>query len=57
MCSSINRDIITGMQEYQFKMVDHLILDANESTNVQIRDLLREKSLFKNQPEIGRAHV
>ena len=32
-------------------MVDHLILDANESTNVQIRDLLREKSLFKNQPD------
>jgi hypothetical protein len=32
-------------------MIDHLILDATEFTNLQVRNLLREKSSFKNQPD------
>jgi hypothetical protein len=34
-----------------FTVIVHLILDADESTNLQVRDLLREKSSFKNQPD------
>jgi hypothetical protein len=32
-------------------VIVHLILDADESTNLQVRDLLREKSSFQNQPD------
>jgi hypothetical protein len=32
-------------------MIDHLLLEGNVSINVQVRDLLREKSSFKNQPD------
>jgi apyrase len=32
-------------------MINHLILDATEFINLQVRDLLREKSSFKNQPD------